>query len=497
MKFLLVSSRGDGAGVAHRLVQEGHDVRWYVKAPWARPLLKGMVQQVPTLQAGVDWHPEIIVFDMVGMGAEADRLRSLGFRVFGGGKWNDRLELDRKFASKTMDSLGIRSPKTYAFGSIKEAMRFATEHPKRLILKPSGNKNTSYTYAGQSQDDLISYMAYLKRSLGVDGEMILQEFIRGTEVSTELWFSEGQPVPFPNSTIEFKKLCSGECGPSTGCQGSFVWTYPMRQPKIVQQSLKKMFVFMEHTKYTGPMDINGIVKNGRFYGLEFSPRLGYSAVYALSQILKEPLGDLIARVARGDASPMRTQEGFGYSVRVSVAPYPYASEDTKENQKIYERLRGLLIGGLSKPEWQKHVFPLDVQATPVGYSVAGVDGAVLELAVSGMSPWECEMKATELFKKLELPHKQARLGDMGNLADRRIQDLRMMGYEVPPDFVQTKPHRPEELLLAAVPVQKEEKQEEEKEHGIKDDRAAIAAKIGCRPGAIAHPIHRGVLPGQS
>lgn len=494
MKFLIVSEHGDGAAVAHRLLAEGNDVRLYLKAVWSRPILAGIVQQVKSIREGLFWQPDVVLFDMAGMGKEADKLRSEGWNVLGGGKWNDRLELDRGFSAKTMKTFGIRSPESYMFDSMKEALRFVSEHPKRLVLKPCGNKDTSYTYVGKSQDDLMSFMGWLKRTKNVDGKILLQEHIHGAEISTEVWFANGVPISNPNGTIECKKLLHGDAGPSTGSESSLVWFYPKKEPRIVQQSLKKMYVFMEHIKYTGPIDINGIVRNGRFYGLEFSPRMGYSAISALMQVLDEDLGAVLYRVATGDSKAFKYKKGFGFSMRASIPPYPYKSEKLSENKALYDSTKGLMVGGIRKSDWGRTVLGLDVRESNLGVVTAGIDGAVLDICSFGEDIYECEMKATEIFKKLELPNKQARLGDATKIASRRLFDLESMGYEVPPLFEQlkvTKGVAVQTLAIAPAVEEKKEEKEEKKHEKVKDDRLAIANTIGCRPGAIASPIERG------
>ena len=54
-----------------------------------------------------------------------------------------------------------------------------------------------------------------------------------------------------------------------------------------------IMILLEKKKYTGPLDINGIVSKGRFYGLEFSARFGFNALYALLPLLREDFGDIL------------------------------------------------------------------------------------------------------------------------------------------------------------------------------------------------------------
>lgn len=483
MRFFVVSERGDGAGVAARLVREGHEVLMYFRDITARKNLDGIVKKVFSIQEGLNELPDVVVFDMVGFGNEAEKVREAGFRVFGGGKWNDKLELDRKFSMKTMDVMGIKAPKSFAFSNFKDAMGFVKSYRKLLVLKPFNNMNTEFTYVPKNQDDLLNYMGYLVKKLGVNGKVLLQDFVQGTEISTEVWYARGIPVPMPNSTIECKKLMNGDIGSNTGSQISIVWGYPTREPRIVQQGLKKLNAFMKKIEYTGPIDLNGIVRNKKLYGLEFTPRMGYSALYALIRILKEPLGKLLFRVASGDASEMALADGFGMACKVSIPPFPYWPEDKAMRKQVWEKTAGQRVGGLSKEDWDR-VFPLDVYKKDDEFFTAGHDGAVLECTGYGKSIYEAEDEVMGLFKKIALPNKQIRT-DGARVAEKRIWDLRDQGYEVPP-FEMPKPMAIMEDV-AVVSTKKEEKKDEPK----KDSRIGIAAKLNVRPGAIASDINRG------
>ena len=480
MKFLIVSENGDSAGVAIKLQREGHEVFMFFRNAAARQTLKGIVPQVSSIRLGMQQGPDVVLFDMVGQGATADKLRESGWRVLGGGAWNDKLELDRKFSMKTMESLGIKSPRSYAFRNIRDAVDFVESHNKLLVLKPFDNKSTQYTFVPKTQDQLIGFMRHIKEDRGVDGRMLLQEYVDGTEVSTEVWYALGKPVPYPNSTFETKKLMQGDVGPTTGCQTSTVFSYPKREPKIVQQSLKKLSLFLERIRYTGPLDINGIVRKGKFWGLEFTPRFGYSAIYAWLRLLNEPLGDLLLRIAQGDASPMKVKEGFGYSLRASIPPYPYQPEDKVLRRRIYQETKNQAVSGLSKVDQEK-VYFLDVYRSHGALYTAGFDGVVAEVTGYGQSAYEAEEEAVGLFRKLELPQKQARLGDGARIAERRMFQLGNQKYEVPPF------EKPQVFVSAEVSVMPKGKEVRDVKKSNDGSTLALANKLNVRPGAFADP----------
>jgi len=491
MRFFLISENGDSAGLAWKLKNEGHDVWVYLKNPAARGTLKNMVDQVTSIPIGLEKLPDVVLFDMVGMGKEAERIKKLGYKVIGGGEWNDKLELDRKFAMKAMESFGIKAPLTYAFDNFDDAVDFIATQKKLLVFKPSENLSCAYTFVPKTLDELASFILNLKIEHGVNGPCVLQEFIDGTEVSTEVWYAQGKVVPNPIATFETKKLMYDDVGPSTGCQTSVVFAYPKKEPRIVQQSLKKIHRFVEHIKYTGPLDINGIVKNGKFYGLEFTPRFGYSAIYAFLRILDEPLGEFLVRIANGDNAPMKMKEGFGYSLRVSIPPYPFKSENKVIQKAIYQDTANLLIDGLTDEEWKTSVFPLDVWLSPDGYYTAGFDGVVLEVTGHGSTAYGAEYQAVNLFKKIVLPQKQARLGDGAEVAAKRMDAMAYQGYEMPPFNIAppaTEIAVPTGAVVTSIqPMEQIVIKKESESERIKREDIDLADKLGVRPTAFADP----------
>ena len=79
---------------------------------------------------------KIIVFDMVGSGAIADRLKKQGYMVFGASSLADKLELDRAFGTKAMQTAGIPTPPTMVFTTFDEAIQYVETKGGRFVFKP-------------------------------------------------------------------------------------------------------------------------------------------------------------------------------------------------------------------------------------------------------------------------------------------------------------------------------------------------------------------------
>lgn len=443
MKFLFFSPHGDSAGIAHRVQEEGNDVWLYIVDQNAKATLEGIVPQVQSVAAGLAKNPDVVFFDMVGYGDIAVRMQKLGFKVIGSGALfkgehvQDKIELDRAFGSDVMKSGGILTPETIEFkgSEIQKAIKFIREKNKPYVTKPNDNKTPFTTYVPDSVDDNIEHLqrAEDEGQIRTNEKFILQEMVDGIEISTEMWFTKGKPIYPANGTMETKKFLVGNLGPNTGCSTSLVWFYEKKQPKIVQLTLKKIFTFMEICQYTGPIDLNAIVskKDHKPYGLEWTARPGYSAIYALIRLLDLKHYDLAQHlhlIATGELAEFYIRDGFGYSLRVSVPPYPLCIEDDKTREKLFKETGGQKVKFTGDEE---SFFPLDVRQNEKGeMETAGVDGVVGEVTGRGDTIENAKNEAHAQFKKLSVPHKQARL-DGWKRPMKEIPILESWGYEMP------------------------------------------------------------------
>lgn len=431
MKFLLVSNHGDFAGGALRLQEEGNEVSVYIQEDTAKDTLEGLVPHVRSLPEGLRRGPDIILFDMVRNGSLADRLRKTGHTVIGASAFQDKIELDRMFGMDMAKRQGIKVPEYTKFGRAqwKQAAEFAKKNKKAYVLKPLGNANVELTYVAKDAEDMARFLEWASTTGKIESDFILQEKIDGLEISTEVWFSKGIPVFPPNGTMEEKKFMAGNVGPNTGCQGSVVWPYPASEPRIVQQTLKKLYPGLKAMEYTGCLDINTIVaEDGKAYFLEFTARFGYSAVYAYAEILNDDLGKVIHDCAKGTLKKMDVRNEFGMAIRLTVPPYPLESHSEGHGPIVRESkdkpLRHVPLG---------HSWLLDVKSGKSRDELltAGIDGAILEVTSAGHSVEEAKTILYERVKEVDLPDMQYR-NDIGDRPKEQLAKLRSLGFSEMP-----------------------------------------------------------------
>ncbi|KKK50855.1 hypothetical protein LCGC14_3120830, partial [marine sediment metagenome] len=116
MNFLLHSKRGDGIFLADRLLQEGHEAVVYIDDKRARDVGEGLFPKVDNWQKYVGQHNPIVLFDSVGYGSLADKLRSSGLLVIGASEVMDNLELNPAYGKAVMSRYDIRIPEEFIEG---------------------------------------------------------------------------------------------------------------------------------------------------------------------------------------------------------------------------------------------------------------------------------------------------------------------------------------------------------------------------------------------
>ncbi len=319
MKILLVSLKGDGAWFVWLLKHNGHDVEWICGSARDADSLGGIIPK-PREKAVDPAQYDLVVFDSTGAGDSADYARTLTPTI-GDSTLADKLEKDRVYGIEAMERAGIRVPKWRACTTPDEGIEFIHElRGKRCVFKPIGDAESAMSYVPKDSSELIECLPEMVRKLKGQG-YVLQEFVAGTEVSTEAWFNGHDWIAL-NHTIELKKFMAGDVGPNTGCSGNIVWM-PERPTPIFEQGLAKIRPLLEQSGYVGMVDLNTIVTEGEIYGLEWTPRFGYEGTCNLTRLLPIEFGEFLHRVA--SAQPMvlsSARAKFSATIRVSVPPYP-------------------------------------------------------------------------------------------------------------------------------------------------------------------------------
>jgi len=382
--FLFLSKNGDSLPIAQRIIQEGHKVNFYINDKDKRAVGEGLLQKskvtdelvsngkcnLGILKQLLKPEPDCIVMDMVGEGF-GDIAAALGktYPLVGGSKWGNRVELDRLYGNKFMKVSGINTPGTYAFKDYKKAISFVEETNKTYVYKPSGNQATTTTYVSEGADDMIGMLEYYS---GIKEDFELQEKVEGIEVSTELWFN-GHEVLGVNHTMEEKRMMEGNLGPQAGCMGSAVWLGTTKS-RLYKEGIGRLVSALKKVDYRGPIDLNTIVTKDKLYGLEFTARFGYNAIFILLEMYKGRVNELMYGVAAGVKIPMNFRANWGIGIDLSVPPYPLDIEP--------DLYKGILVQGVNKYNL-KHIWFYDIEKKDGRYMTSGNGGDICTVTARG------------------------------------------------------------------------------------------------------------------
>ncbi len=410
MKVLLISKEGDGLGIAHRLVLEGHHVDVWIKVERYRRGLVGIVSHVG------DWRPslrncDLVICDMVGVGGLGDALKQSGKPVIGANEYVDRVELDRALGMEMFQRAGIDIPETLSFRD-KAEIELPEPWGSGWVIKPSGNKSTCQTMVVKEQELWEHCVSKIPEGC----PLIVQRIIDGVEVSTEGWFNGRDWVRPFNHTFEEKRFLNGNLGVNTGCMGNVVLA--AEGNRLTKATVERVGPFLKMVGYRGPFDINCIVTEQAAFGLEATGRIGYDAIEALAELLDEPLGDLLFEVAAGTKRTMALDEDRAIAVRLSIPPWPVRNPD----QSAY----GEPVLGI-EPEILPHIFLCDVYKDGERYLTAGGDGVLLKATARSPNLSLARKRVYRLLDGIQVSSKQYRT-DIGERVVDDLDRLRSWGW---------------------------------------------------------------------
>jgi phosphoribosylamine--glycine ligase len=371
MKFLFVSDHAGSLSLAMRVQREGNEVEFFISEPGSKRCGDGLINKVKDWRAALS-KDKILVFDMVGQGALADKLRKQGYMVFGASALADKLELNRSFGTESMQVAGIQTPTTTTFTSFDDAVKFMATKRGRYVFKPSGNMETAYTYVAYNDEDMVNFLVNCKTDPAMAGRISfeLQEYVEGVEMSLEGLFNGTNWVEgWWNITFERKRRLGGDLGSQTGCSMDVVRVLPEQiESPMVRKTLAKITPMLQASGYKGVININCIWKDGHPLGIEWTTRFGLNAIYTMLELVKDDAGKIIADVCFGSNRPIRTEKGqFGASVRC------YVPEESKIKRRLVQNIANF-----------KHIHPMDVLVTDNGEMItADTDGVIAIVTAYG------------------------------------------------------------------------------------------------------------------
>lgn len=424
-KFLFVSNESLSGDIAWTLKKEGHEVRVYIKAKSDADVYNGFLDKIPEWESSVDW-ADFIIFDHVGFGEVAARLRRKGKKVIGGSVYTDRLEIDREFGQAEMRRWGINVLPSWTFSNYDEAMTFIKANPARYVFKPNGNtpsSGKSLLFLGEEEDgkDLLEILGQNRTIWQKKAPTFhIQRLVSGVEVAVGAFFN-GKDFILPiNINFEHKRLFPGEIGPFTGDMGELMfWSSPNT---LFQETLQKLLPALQQSGYVGYVDINCIVNGRGIYPLEFTTRFGYPTIFIQSEGITMPLAEWLSKLANGEQFELKVKRGFQLGVEIFIPSYFSKSKD-KETVEIYRDLPIFF----KKPNNIEGVHIQDVKMEEGVWRIAGESGSLLVVTGTGSIVEEARHQAYSRIQNIMIQNMFYRT-DIGSNWSTEGDKLRTWGY---------------------------------------------------------------------
>jgi len=398
-KFLFVSIEGLIGDLAWAVKKEGNEVKYFIQQKDQRDVCDGFVEKCDEWEKFSDW-ADVIVFDDLGFGAAADKLRKQGKFVVGGSAYTDKLEDDRDFGQEEMKSVGINILPNWTFDNFDSAIKFVKENPGRYVLKPSGKAQNEkeLLFVGQDEDgaDILEVLEHYKRNWAKKIKIFqMQKFAAGVEIAVGAFFS-GKDFIFPiNVNFEHKKMFPGDIGPSTGEMGTSMFFSPPNE--IFKRTLLKMKEKLAASGYVGYIDINCIANSNGIYPLEFTCRFGYPHISIAMEGVLSPWGEFLHAIASGQNYNLRTKKGFQVGVVIGVPPFPFKDPDAfrKYSEGAHIIFKKPVLDGV-------HICDMKIESGD--WILAGNSGYALIITGSGSTMDEARAQAYNRIKNIMIPN---------------------------------------------------------------------------------------------
>ena len=244
-----------------------------------------------------------------------DGLRERGFKVFGVGRTQARLELDRDFANLTCQRAGIATPAWASVKTASEAIAYVEKRRLPQVIK-AGSIYDNDVFVCDSVEETLAMLEWLG-----DTPMILEDRIHGIEVSYTA-FVHGKHITPVATVFEHKRLVTGDMGCMTGEMGSFIAAGFGRKGEEV---FAKLAPVLEEMDYRGILDINCIydTHKNELYFVEFTCRWGDPTTEILLEMLYAVPTMLVSWVDGGARLRPVAKHAYATGVVLALSGFPY------------------------------------------------------------------------------------------------------------------------------------------------------------------------------
>jgi phosphoribosylamine--glycine ligase len=327
---LIIDNQGVALEWAIRCQVAGHAVKHFIpQTEKTKHIGRGFVEIVDDLEKWLLWPELIFLCDNTKYLRHVERARLAGIKCIAPTDDTAAWELDRSRGQEMLRKAGVPVPAYVEFRDYDKAIAYVKKRMARFVSKPNNDDDKSLSYVSKSPEDMVYMLERWKRSAKLKSSFLLQEFIDGVEMAVGGWFGPRGWNAGWCENFEFKKLCVGDLGVTTGEQGTvlrFVST-----SKLASKVLQPLTSFLQKSNYVGYVDVNCMIDAaGKPWPLEFTMRPGWPTFQIQQTLLRgDPLQWLYDLATGKDSKPFETGK-IAIGAVLSVPDYPYSHVTRKE-----------------------------------------------------------------------------------------------------------------------------------------------------------------------
>jgi phosphoribosylamine--glycine ligase len=346
VKVLVIGPGGREHAIVRALLADP-----YVSEVHAAPGNAGIADIVPTHSIDAN-DPEAVTAlarqlgtDLVVVGPEAplaagvaDPLRAAGIPVFGPSKEAAWLEGSKAFAKQVMAAANVPTAMAHVASNPAEAAEALDRFGAPYVVKDDGlaaGKGVVVT------EDRAAALAHAQSCFDAGGEVVIEEYLDGPEVSLFVISDGKHAVPLVPAQ-DFKRIYDGDQGPNTGGMGAYSpleWLPAGFVDEVMERVALPTIREMDHrgTPFVGVLYCGLAVTSRGVRVIEFNARFGDPETQVVLARLKTPLGGLLLAAAKGgldDAEQLHWAREAAVAVVIAAENYP-------DTPRTGGRIRGL------------------------------------------------------------------------------------------------------------------------------------------------------------
>ena len=313
-KVYVAPGNGGSRGAIENVAIDFDDVEGLLKFAQDKKIDLTVVGQEAASEAGV-----------------VDAFQQAGLTIFGPTKAAVMIETSKAFSKDLMTAENIPTAEYRNFTDAGEALGYAKSRPLPVVIKADGlatGKGVLICNNAEEIEGAIDTIMVKKEFGEAGGRVVVEDFLKGQEVSVHALCDGKQAVIFPASQ-DHKQIFDGDKGPNTGGMGviapvGWVTDQQLRyvDEKVVQPALQGLTE--KEAVFKGCLYPGLMIDGDDLKVLEFNARFGDPEAEVYMRLLDGDLYQVLTACATGqlDPSSVKWQPGFAVSVVLASPGYP-------------------------------------------------------------------------------------------------------------------------------------------------------------------------------